>query len=161
MGFTFAPAKDGEVIEPEQFGTLPPEVQARFRRDLEELQGRLLEALRAMPELQRRARERVKALQREVALAAAGHLVAELRLRYADLPEVLAHLDAVQDDVVEHLPDLVGASEGGGDVPPTSWWTTRRGAARRWSTRTCRPWPTWRGASTTTRTSARWSPTSR
>lgn len=114
MGFTFAPAKEGEVIEPEQFAGYPAEVRERVARDLEELQGRLVEALRAMPDLQRRARERVKALQREVALDAVGHLLEELRLRYADLPEVLSHLDAIQDDVAEHVPELAG--EGGGDV---------------------------------------------
>ncbi len=115
MGFAFAPTRDGQVIEPDQFATVEPEVRERFRRDVEELQARLQEVLRAMPDLQRRARDRVKALQREVALAAVGHLLAELRLRYADLPEVLAHLDAIQDDVVENLRELVG-SEGSGDV---------------------------------------------
>jgi predicted ATP-dependent protease len=115
MGFGFAPTKDGQVVEPDQFATFDEAVRERFRRDVEELQGRLLEVLRAMPDLARRARERVKALQREVALAAVGHLLAELRLRYADLPEVLAHLDAIQDDVVENLRELVGG-DGGGDV---------------------------------------------
>ncbi len=115
MGFAFAPTRDGQVVEPDQFATFDPEVREKFRKDVEELQARLLEVLRAMPDLQRRARERVKALQREVALAAVGHLLAELRLRYADLPAILSHLDAIQDDVVENLRELMGG-EGSGDA---------------------------------------------
>jgi predicted ATP-dependent protease len=68
-----------------------------------------------MPDLQRRERERVKALNREVALAAVGHNLEDLRGRYADLPEILAHLDAIQEDAVENVRELVGG-DGGGDV---------------------------------------------
>jgi lon-related putative ATP-dependent protease len=116
LGMGFAPVRDGEVIDPEHFRELPPEVQARFQRDIAELQARLQETIRAMPELQRRNRERVKQLNREVALSAAGSLLEELRRRYADLPEVLAHLDAVQADVVENVHDFLAGSEEEGDA---------------------------------------------
>jgi predicted ATP-dependent protease len=58
----------------------------------------------------------VKQLNREVALSAAGHLLEELRRRYADLPEVLAHLDAVQADVVENVHEFLAGSEEDGDA---------------------------------------------
>jgi len=116
LGMGFAPLKDGEVIEPDHFRELPADLQERFRRDIAELQGHLQEAIRAMPDLQRRNRERVKQLNREVALSAAGHLLEELRRRYADLPEVLAHLDAVQADVVENVHEFLAGSEEDGDA---------------------------------------------
>jgi predicted ATP-dependent protease len=116
LGMGFAPLKDGEVIDPEHFRELPPEVQERFQRDIAELQARLQETIRAVPELQRRNRERVKQLNREVALSAAGTLLEELRRRYADLPEVLAHLDAVQADVVENVHEFLAGSEEDGDA---------------------------------------------
>ncbi len=116
MGMGLAPLKDGEVIDPEHFRELPPEVQERFQRDIAELQGRLQETIRAMPDLQRRHRERVKQLNREVALSAAGHLLEELRRRYADLPDVLVHLDAVQQDVVENVHEFLAGSDEDGDA---------------------------------------------
>jgi lon-related putative ATP-dependent protease len=116
LGMGFAPLKDGEVIEPDRFRELPPETQERLQRDISELQGRLQETIRAMPDLQRRHRERVKALNREVALSAAGHLVEELRRRYADLPVVLGHLDAVQADVVENVHEFLAGTEEDGDA---------------------------------------------
>lgn len=116
VGMGLAPTKEGEVIDPEHFRELPQEVQERFQRDIAELQARLQETIRAMPELQRRHRDRVKQLNREVALSAAGHLLDELRRRYADLPQVLEHLDAVQQDVVENVHEFLAGSDEDGDA---------------------------------------------
>lgn len=115
-GWGFAPVRDGEVVEPQRFQELPGEVQERFKHDIAELQGRLQLTLRAMPDLERRHRDKVKAANREVALSAAGHLLDELRRRYADLPAVLAHLDAVQQDVVDNVREFLSGGEGDGDV---------------------------------------------
>jgi lon-related putative ATP-dependent protease len=116
MGFGFAPTKDGAVVDPDEFRALPEEVRERFQRDIVELQTQLQETLRGMPELERKHRERVKEANREVALYAAGHLLDELRRRYADLPSVLAHLDAVQQDVVENVHEFLAGPEGDGDA---------------------------------------------
>ncbi len=75
LAMGFAPVKDREVLEPDKFHELPSEVQERYSRDIAELQARLQETIRAMSDLQRRNRDRVKQLNREVALSAAGHLL--------------------------------------------------------------------------------------
>jgi predicted ATP-dependent protease len=116
LGMGLAPLKDGEVVDPDHFRELPPEVQERFQRVIAELQARLQETIRTFPDLQRRHRELVKQLNREVALSAAGHLVEELRRRHADLPEVLAHLDAVQQDVVENVREFLAVSDEDGEA---------------------------------------------
>jgi lon-related putative ATP-dependent protease len=116
LGFGFAPVKDGEVLDPEQFRKLPEEVQQRFQRDIGELQAALQETLRGMPELERRHREQVKEANREVALFAAGHLLDDLKRRWADLPSVLAHLDAVRQDVVENVHEFLAGQDGDGDA---------------------------------------------
>ncbi len=111
MGFGFAPVKDGSVLDPDAFRALPDEVRERFQRDIAELQADLQQTLRAMPDLERRHRERVKETNREAAMYAAGHLLDELRRRYADLPAVLAHLDAVRQDVVDNVHEFLSGSE--------------------------------------------------
>ena len=73
-----------------------------------------------MPDLERRHRERVKQLNREVACAQRARCCEELRRRYADLPEVLAHLDAVQADVVENVHEFLSGLEGRRDRRPRS-----------------------------------------
>jgi lon-related putative ATP-dependent protease len=112
MGLALAPVRNGEVLDPDQFHQLPEEEQARIQKDIAELQEQLQATLRSMPQLEREHREKVKDMNREVALFAAGHLIDELRKPYADLPAVLAHLDAVQRDVVENVHDFLGSGDG-------------------------------------------------
>lgn len=116
MGMGFAPLKDGEVLAPDAFHALPQEEQERFKRDIGELQERLQEAIRSMPALQREHREKVKQLNREVALSAAGHLIDDLRTRWDGLPGVQAHLDAVRQDVVDNVHDFLAGSDEDGDA---------------------------------------------
>ncbi len=111
MGFGFAPVKEGAVLDPDAFRALPAEAQERFQKDIAELQADLQQTLRAMPGLERRHRERVKDANREVAMYAAGHLLDELKRRYADLPVVLAHLDAVRQDVVDNVHEFLSGSD--------------------------------------------------
>jgi len=111
MGFAVAPIRAGEVIDPEQFHQLPEEEQRRIQEAMTAVQQELQVALRGLPQLEREHREKVKELNREAALYAVGHLLDDLRKRHDDLPEVLAHLDAVQADVVENVHDFLGSAE--------------------------------------------------
>ena len=111
VGLAVAPVREGEVLDPEQFHQLPEEDQRRIQQDIAAVQEELQAALRGMPQLEREHREKVKELNREVALYAVVHLVDDLRQHYAALPQVLGHLDAVQADVVENVHEFLGAAE--------------------------------------------------
>jgi len=111
MGLALAPVKDGEVVDPDQFRKLPEEEQSRVQKEIAALQEELQAMIRALPQLEREHREKVKEMNREVALYAAGHLIDEVRKRYEGLPAVRAHLDAVQQDVVENVHDFIGSAE--------------------------------------------------
>ncbi|HEU4383499.1 MAG TPA: ATP-binding protein [Anaeromyxobacteraceae bacterium] len=111
MGIALAPTRDGEVLDPEKFQKLPAEEQQRIQRDMAALQEELGAAMRSVPQLEREHRERVKEMNKEVALFAAGHLIDDVRKGYADLKAVLSHLEAVQQDVVENVRDFLGSGE--------------------------------------------------
>ncbi len=111
VGFAVAPLRNGEVLGPDEFHALPEQEQQRLREAIARTQEELQEALRGIPKVEQAHREQVKKLNREVALFAVGHLVDELRQRWADQPQVLSHLDAVQADVLENVRDFLGASE--------------------------------------------------
>ena len=115
VGLAVAPVRGGEVLEPDAFHKLPAPEQQRIQKDLEELQGELARLVRSFPEQERRHREQVKEMNREVALHAVGHLLDEQRARYAGLAPIQAHLDAVQKDVIENVHEFLGAAEGGGE----------------------------------------------
>ena len=96
MGLAFAPTRGGQVISPEDFQKLPSEEQERAQAGVTQLQEELQKSLGLMPQWDRERREKVKALDQEVATYAVGHLIEELRRSYTDLPEVSEYLHRVQ-----------------------------------------------------------------
>jgi len=118
VGLAVAPVRDGEVLEPERFRQLPPEERERVQKDLQELQESMAEVMRSFPAQERRHREQVKEMNREVAQHAVGHLIDDLRSRYAAVPPVVTHLDAVRKDVVENVHEFLGAADGGEEGLP-------------------------------------------
>jgi len=105
-GLAFGPLQEGEVISPDEFQKLPEEERKRFEEDISKLQEQLQETLRQMRQWEHEARGKVKELDREVAMFAVGHRIDELRERYAELPDVVEYLNAVQRDVVENVDEF-------------------------------------------------------
>lgn len=102
-GFTFAPVKDGEVLEPEKFQQLPEEERRRYQEVIEHLQERLQGVVQQMPKWRKEIQEQVRKLNEEMILLAVGQRIQELRQRYGELPVAAAHLDAIRDDIVENV----------------------------------------------------------
>ncbi len=101
-GLGFAPMRDGEVIGPDVFKTLPEDERKGIEAAVEALQEELQSAMRQLPSLVKESRRRVRELDQAVTRAAAGTLIDELRHGYAEIDGVQAYLDAVQRDVVEN-----------------------------------------------------------
>ncbi|MCS7222473.1 MAG: ATP-binding protein [Anaerolineae bacterium] len=114
-GLVFAPLRGSEVLPPEEFQKLPEAERKRLKDEVEILQKELQDIILQMPRWEREARERVRALDREVTNFAVGSLFDELRKKYADLAEVVDYLNAVQRDVVENVRDFLRPEE-----PPSS-----------------------------------------
>lgn len=112
VGLAVAPVREGEVLEAEKFQKLPAEERERIQKELSEMQEELAALVRSFPAAERRHRELVKEMNREVALFAVGHLIDDLRGRHSALPAVLAHLDAVQKDVVDNVHEFLVAADG-------------------------------------------------
>ncbi len=110
-GLAFAPVRDGKVISPEAFGQLPEKEQQRLQDEVEVLQEELEEAARQARQWEKDLRDRIKALDREVALLEVGHLIADLYQKYQDLPDVIAYLRAVQEDVIENVDNFRAPEE--------------------------------------------------
>ncbi len=106
VGLAFAPLKDGEVVGPEEFQELPEEKREQVREDISKLQEQLQETMRQARKWEREAREKIKELDRQIAMFAVGHRIQELQEKYNDLPTVLDYLEAVKEDVVESVDDF-------------------------------------------------------
>jgi len=110
-GFVFAPVRDGEVLSPQQLQELPEEERKHLEAGAEALQEELQKVLRQMPRWQREARERGRELNRETTTFAVGSLIDEMRQKYAGFPAIVDYLNAVQQDVMENMRDLLAQEE--------------------------------------------------
>lgn len=114
-GFTFAPMKNSrEVMEPQEFERLPDRKKERIQETVEKLEKRLQEIIKQFPRWRREVQEKVHALNEEMVGIAVGQVMDELHQRYAELPEVCAHLNAIRRDVVENAAAFHGGHGGEG-----------------------------------------------
>lgn len=110
-GLVFAPYKEGNVLAPEQFEQLPPEEQAHLKAEVEVLQERLQKLLIQAPRLERDLRNRIRALNEEVAGFVLNELMDDFYQKYAEQAAVVTFLQALQKDVSENLPNFVSGEE--------------------------------------------------
>jgi lon-related putative ATP-dependent protease len=110
-GLAVAPVRGEEVLSPEELQQLPEEEREELQEKVEEIQDDLQKIMQQVPRWQREMRKRLEELNREMANLAVGGLIDELREKYSDFDEVQDHLDAVQEDVVEHADDFLPSQQ--------------------------------------------------
>jgi len=118
-GLALAPTRDGKVMAPDAFETLPENERQTIEREMEALQGELETTMRQVPQWEREHRDAVRDLNREISGFAIAHLMEEIRAAHADLPDVAAYLDAVEHDVKDNVDDFLpqSAPQTGSPVP--------------------------------------------
>ncbi|MCC7120876.1 MAG: AAA family ATPase [Gammaproteobacteria bacterium] len=110
-GFAFAPMDEqGEAMHPAKFQKLPADEQSRLKSIIEGLQDELQATVRQFPLWFRETRERLKSLNREIAEFVVNHLVGEVKARFPAHAEVLAWLEEIRVDIVEHAPAFLAAA---------------------------------------------------
>jgi len=87
------------------------EKKKQLRASIELLTPELQEIIGKYPQLKRKADQRVKELQQAAAKAAIGFLFDPVKERYSNLPDVLAHLGAIEANVVERAEDIHGKDD--------------------------------------------------
>ena len=101
VGMALAPLRGEEVLKPDEFKQLSEDEQTRIKTDIEGLQVKLEALMRQMPQWEREARNDVRELNREVTTFAVKHLIDEIRSAFKDLPDVQAHLDAIERHLID------------------------------------------------------------
>jgi len=102
-GLIVAPARDGEMLSPQEYQQLPPEEREIIERKRQEMQEKLNDVIRRGQRLEKEARQRVAELDQEVAQFAIGGLFDDIRAKYQGLEQVLDYLDQVHDDIVANV----------------------------------------------------------
>ncbi|MDK1022256.1 MAG: ATP-binding protein [Candidatus Hydrogenedentes bacterium] len=106
-GVIFNPTKDGEAMSPEELENVPEEERERFKKATEALQQEIVHIMQQAPKVQRQARKAQKELNRDTARRAFEPLIDELIAKYAELPQVVEHLERVKHDLMENAEQLI------------------------------------------------------
>lgn len=111
-GLAFAPIKEDEVLAPHEYNSLPEEKRKKIEETIHGFQAELGKTLHQRPKWIREAQAKIKDLSREMIEATVTGLLEELKSKFADLPEVLRYLEAVQDDLIDHAEQFHQAKDG-------------------------------------------------
>jgi lon-related putative ATP-dependent protease len=113
FGIAIIPILGGRPLSDEEFGDLPAPAREDLEQRRERLQERLKTSMRQIRDLARGAQERLRELGGRLALYLVGGLMEDLSETYRELPDVLAYLGAVQQDVVDNIEPFRSESSGG------------------------------------------------
>lgn len=105
-GLALVPMLDGEMVTPEKYAAASEEQRKQWESAHVRLQQELERALREIRALNKTARERLRALTREVADFVVRDHIEELLERYHPFEEVVTYLEEVRQDIVEHIADF-------------------------------------------------------
>jgi len=110
--FTILPAdQKGRAISVESFAKLAKKSRAQKETLISEFTERLTGFLKYIPQLHKEQREKEKALKKKFTLMAVGHFIEDLKEKYQKFKAVVRYLDAVQEDVIDHVQDFLKRDE--------------------------------------------------
>ncbi|ATE58971.1 Lon protease family protein [Thauera sinica] len=121
-GFAFVPMKgEGTTLSQEEFERLPEERQRELAAHIKTMHERMHKLTNEFPRWRRELQNRIKQAGSEALRITVTHLIDDLKPAYADLPEVVAYLDAVLQDIVETGESLRESSQSEGDTETTTY----------------------------------------
>jgi lon-related putative ATP-dependent protease len=110
-GFAMAPMLEGKIVKPEVFMQLPEDMRRGVETKIEVLQVELETLLGQVPKLDKERRQKLAALNEEVAAAATLEALDDLDAAFKDLPQISAHLQATRADMIRNVALFLTDSE--------------------------------------------------
>ena len=105
-GYVLAPIRNGKVIGDKEFKKLPKKEHEKIQKQIERLSEALQARIEQMPKLQKRHRDKVKALDQGVTAHAVNVLLYELKQKYKELPKVSTYLDEARQNIIDNAQDF-------------------------------------------------------
>ena len=117
IGLLLIPVTKGKPVSDQELLALPQKIREDVQKKRERLGSELRSAMRQFMDMDRTIHEKLDKMNRDVALFAIGHLIADLTEKYKDMADVTDYLKDVQSDVLDNLSQFIKSSE---ETPQTS-----------------------------------------
>jgi lon-related putative ATP-dependent protease len=125
VGWLMIPVIKGKPVSDQEFLALDQETREGIEKKRGQLTEQFTTAMRQLRELEGKADEALKKLDRDVALFAIGHMMTGLKEEYKDFPDVVAYIDDVQNDILDNVPKFIKGLEETPQTPFRTPWMTR------------------------------------
>lgn len=102
-GFAFVPMRDNKVLDNQAYDKLSKSEQEHIENAIKHLQDELQTILQQIPKWQQEAKDAIQQINQETAKHSIDALLEEIKAKYADYPKILAHIDAIEADVIDNL----------------------------------------------------------
>lgn len=102
-GMMYLPLKDGKRMKQEEFEVLSPENKKEIQNTIRQLQQKFEKIINSGRFLEKKAKERIRILEKQIANGAIGPLVEQLKEKYKNVPRLINFLDEVAEDITRHL----------------------------------------------------------
>jgi len=114
-GIYFVPIVNGEPVEEDGYDALSEEDQDRIEQNSLFIQEKSGVIMRQIHKYEQECEKQLDELDRKVGLFAIGHHVEELLTAYQEHARATAYLNAVQEDLLNHLQQFMESEEGQAD----------------------------------------------
>jgi len=106
-GLIIAPVKKtGEPLTEEEYELLDEKTKKRIDETGKALQEKLNDVVRMVREAEKMVKEAIEKFEKEAALSAVGHLIDDLKGKYSEYEKIIAYLEDVKENILDHLDDF-------------------------------------------------------
>ncbi|MBP1532035.1 MAG: AAA family ATPase, partial [Alphaproteobacteria bacterium] len=107
MGLVVAPMKDGEVLNPDSFDSLPDEEKKLIMDDLNAMQEEIENATQDLPRWEEKQKEEIENLRIKFVKNVVKEPIAELRQKYKNQAQASKFLKSIQEHILDNVDDFV------------------------------------------------------
>ncbi len=110
-GFAVFPVADGEPVRPDAFQKWPADQREATQEKIKAIQSELQDIMQSIPRLDKDRREKVHALNRQLAAIAVDRAMEDLFSSFESLSNVTAHLKVIRDELANNAVLFVQAAQ--------------------------------------------------
>lgn len=115
QGLMTIPLHEGKPIEDKDYMDMRPEDRKKIEDNSFIVQGKLMETMKRIKDIEKAARDKIEQLETKIALLAVEQPVMELKEKFGQFKNVLEYLQAVQKDVIHNIEDFRNLDAGRAD----------------------------------------------